>query len=200
MTATVVNPESHLTRTRSPRYSWRLLKASSRHLPQHASRVISLYVDARQFTTASSSMPLTVLNNLLRRRVSVPYWLVVVSLTVFWISRRMWASPDLTVMAAARLAVMHGNYDSARDVEEWGMHIGDLDLNQYTADLKQAWTRLFGYSSTQPIPWSLLHSKLALDAVSDHDARIPHRVYTTSNLSPSSYPDQFHYWAVNDRR
>ena len=136
----------------------------------------------------------------LRRRVSIPYWGLLLGVVAALLFRLvLWPAPNLTVIAAARLAMMHQSYDGARDEHEWGLHVGDLDLAQYTTDLKEAWTRLFPFkSSTQPIPWKLLDSKLALDAKPDYNAKIPHRVYTTSNLPPTSYPDQFRYWAQND--
>lgn len=143
---------------------------------------------------------LAFVSSLARRRISVPYWLILTILGTLWLFPRLWRSPDLTLMAAARLMAMHKSYDSARDHEQWGLQVGDTDLHQYTHDLKNAWTRLFGYSSTKPIPWASLHSRLALNAMADPESSIPHRVYTTSNFPPTSYPEQFRYWAINDHR
>ncbi|KAF9520626.1 glycosyltransferase family 32 protein [Hydnum rufescens UP504] len=41
-------------------------------------------------------------------------------------------------------------------------------------------------------------SRLRLDGIPSFNARIPHRVYTTANLPPEKYPEQFQYWAQND--
>lgn len=144
--------------------------------------------------------PLTLLSVVLRRKVTVPYWGLLVSLLLLWLFRYLWPTPDLSLMAAARLTVMHSNYNSAQDKAQWGVHIGTPNLEQYKADLKAAWDQLFGYSRTQPISWKLLQSRLALDATSDPNAEIPHRVWTTAKVPPTQYPDQFRYWAQNDKR
>jgi len=154
-------------------------------------------------------------SSLLRRRVNLPCWAIVGVLFLWWASRVYWRPVDYAALVGMRLKTIQKDYDATRNERDWDLHVGDVSLTRYTADLHAAWTSLFGAyddqqvsrfsiaasgKSVSPVPWESINSRLSLSSYPSFGSSIPHRVWTTSSLPPSQYPSQFRYWAQNDPR
>lgn len=152
-------------------------------------------------------------HSFLRRRVSVSYWLILLVIAI-QISLYYRNQPiDLGRLAFSRLAALQATFEGtggSKDVQEdWGLQLRSIGLTSYTAELRDAWSILFGdgyppssSSSGQPVPWAPVARRLALDVdpTLEFKNSIPHRLYTTASVEPRRYPWQFRYWAENDPR
>jgi alpha 1,6-mannosyltransferase len=114
-------------------------------------------------------------------------------------------------------------FDVAQPKQDWGLEIGNYDLEKYRAELQDVWGRYLGFEggkkgrlfpwwapnsrtsssrimqegnhpSPPPILIQPLLEKLNLYHEPSASLEIPHRVYTTSNLPHSQYPKQFDTW------